>query len=43
MVDIEAETVRGATIKSHGDKNFDASMKKIKATKDVEGPKYTDE
>jgi len=41
MEDIEAETVRGATIETSGDKSFDASMKNIKA-KDVEGPKYTE-
>jgi hypothetical protein len=42
MKDIEAENVRGATIETRGDKNVDASMKNIKATKDVEGPKYTE-
>jgi len=42
MADIEAETVRGATIETRGDKSVDASMKNIKASKDVEGPKYTE-
>jgi hypothetical protein len=42
MKDIEAESVRGATIETRGDKSVDGSLKNIKATKDVVGSTYTE-